>query len=426
MTKKTDKAPAVKIPTIDEATTKLADFFAHNPYSTVEKAKSEDGLEVIKPWNDPSLILEIDENFDALAAALNAVKLPERLSGLWHREEKRLEIIWTAFKLPKSQAELQDRKFTFTHKGVTHTCEFGKASERLLAIARQAHPRTISETNHRNIQSFSYYARFPDEQDGLGEARSFWISDIDWNEEDVLDLANHLNFHMTYFDGLAPTVLIHAAINEPMIPKKTRFIRGSFPKAIECTPLDENLLSFWSFADTGNPMLRFLLYYRILEYAAYHFVIDDVRDQLRKIVMSPDLRNDMSRSIGAMMGVMGATKLQDSQRLRAMARKAIEPSLLWRDLNANFDFFTKDTKFDGGFVVRAPIGKNDKEPNFGINEVERVVDRFREIRNALSHGKDQESSGVIRPTPENLNLFRPWVHLIATAAGEVVLYGTNH
>lgn len=54
--------------------------------------------------------------------------------------------------------------------------------------------------------------------------------------------------------------------------------------------------------------------------------------------------------------------------------------------------------------------------------MDQVSDAFRKIRNALSHGKDQETTGVIRPTPKNVNLFQPWVHLISAAAGEVVLY----
>ncbi|UNK80446.1 hypothetical protein MNQ96_05035 [Sphingopyxis granuli] len=424
-----EKKPVEKpeLPSIDDATAKLAPFFELNPYSTVEKPDADDGLKIVKPWNDPSLILDVDEHFDDLAQALNAVKLPERLSALWHSDTKRLEVIWTAFKLPKSQAEMKDRSFVFRHRGKTFACEFSDSSDRLMAIARSARPRTISQTNHRNIQSFSYIAQFPDEKDGsFDRARSFWINDLDWDEADVIDVITHLNFHMTYFDGLAPTVLVHAAVNEPMVPKKTRYIRGTFPDEIDCTPLDENMLSFWSFADTGNPMLRFLLYYRILEYAAYHFVTDEVRDQMKRTLLAPDLRSDIGKAIAEMMGAMGSMKLSDSQRLSTLARKVVDPALLWRDLNANVDFFTKDTKFDGGFTVKAPIGKSDKQENFGVAGVERVVDRFRAIRNALSHGKDQESSGVIRPTPENVNLFRPWVHLIATAAGEVVLYGTKH
>lgn len=417
------------LPSIDEATEGLANFFKLNPASTLQEMSDGKTYEIAKPWGDPSLALEIECNFDDLAKALNSVKLPERFSALWHEDDKRLEVIWTAYKLPASQQEIQDRDFTFKHKGVAHKCNFGLSSDRLSIIARHAKPRTISDTNHRNIQSFSTFERVRKKEganmDSFDGARSFWISDVEWNEEEVVDLAGHLNFHMKYFDGQTPTVVVHPAANEPVATKRTRYIRGEFPQHIDSAPLNENMLSFWAFAEVGNPMLRFLLYYRILEYASYHFINDEVREQLKRIVLSPDLRSNADRSIGEMMAAMGTIKLSDAQRLRALVRKEVDPGLIWRDLTANSDFFTKDTNFDGGFTVRAPFGKTDKEENFGLSGLERVADRFRDIRNALSHGKDQETSGVIRPTPQNVNLFRPWVHLIATAAGEVVLYGTG-
>jgi hypothetical protein len=199
-------------------------------------------------------------------------------------------------------------------------------------------------------------------------------------------------------------------------------VAGKFPEFVESSTVDENLLSFWSFADSGNPMLRFLLYYRILEYAAVHFIDDGIRSELKKLILTPDLKNDLGLSIEKMVSAMSVSKLADSQRLRSLVRASVNPELLWRDLDANKEFFSKDTNFEGGFCVRSPIGKNDTLSTFGVNGVERLADRFRDIRNALSHGKDQEKGGVIRPTTGNGQLFGPWVHLIATAAGEVVLF----
>jgi hypothetical protein len=425
-----EQAQQAKLPTVDEATAKLADFFELNPYSTLAATDSGDDLEILTPWGDASVVLEIEDGFELLSEALNAVKLPERFSALWHKDDKRLEVIWTAYKLPESQKEIHTRSFVFAYCGTEHKCEFGKSSERLMTIARHTKPRMISDTNHRNVQSFAAYERLRKRDGGIphesfDDPRSFWISDVEWDEVKVVEMVNHLNFHMRYFDGQTPTVLVHPATNEPMVPKRTRYIRGDFPAHIDCQALDENMLSFWSFAESGNPMLRFLLYYRILEYGAYHFVEDEVREELKRIILAPDLKSNVNRSIGSMMSAMGAMKLSDAQRLRALVRRAVRRELIWRDLKANIEFFSKDTSFDGGFTVRAPIGKNHTEESFSANDLEKVVDRFRDIRNALSHGKDQETSGVIRPTPENVNLFRPWVHLIATAAGEVVLHGTH-
>jgi hypothetical protein len=418
-----EKSETNILPSVDEATEKLTGFFAKNPYSTVTELESRAGFEILKPWGDTSLSIIIIEDFEATAEALNAIKLPERFSAIWHEDVRKIEIVWTAFKLPSSQKEIDGRKFTFSHKGCEHKCEFGKSSERLLALAKVVQPLTISETNHRNMNSL---AAFVEEDGGAGHMldypRSFWIDNISWDEAVVVDTINHLNFYMRYYDGLSPTVLIHPANNETVVPKKTRYVSETFPAHVESSVVDENLLSFWSFADTGNPMLRFLLYYRILEYAAVHLIDDSIRCELKKLILTPDLKHDLGRSIEKMVGAMSSSKLSDAQRLRALARASISPKLLWRDLDANKDFFIKDTVFEGGFVIRSPIVKNDSSETFGVSGVERLSDRFRDIRNALSHGKDQEKGGVIRPTNGNGKLLAPWVHLIATAAGEVVLF----
>lgn len=425
-----EAAPSVPaadvLPTLDEAAAKLAPFFQANPYSTIELAENDASkLQISKPWGDSSIAIIVSGGFDRLADVLNALVLPERFSAIWHSDLRRLEVIWTAYKLPEVWQVLFGRKFKFEHRGLEHPCEFGASSERLLTLAEYVIPQTVSETAHRNMPSFRALALSKGRGDAASrfdQPRSFWIGNVDWNEAAVVDLVSHLNFYMRYFDAVTPTVLVHADQGEPVATKRTRYVRGKFPTEIVSRELDENLLSFWAFAAEGNSMLRFLLYYRILEYAAVHFIDDNIRDELRKLILSPDLRSDLARSVENMVGAMSATKLSDAQRLQGLMRKAVDPGLLWRDIKANIAFFSKDTNFEGGFVVKGIVGANDTEASFRPRGPENVADTFRKIRNALSHGKDQETAGVIRPTRKNFEMFRPWVQLIATAAGEVVLY----
>lgn len=414
------------LPTIDAAAEKLAPFFETNPYSTIDRSGENPAwLQISKPWGDPSVAFIIEEGFDRLAETLNGVVLPERLSGIWHRDTRKLEIIWTTYRLPAIWEEVFGRKFTFEHRGSRHSCEFALTSDRVMILAEHFRAVGVSETGHRNMPSFRSMAVFraaKQEAAHLDKPRSFWIDNIDWDEGLTLDLITHLNFFMRYFDGLTPVVLVHAGQTEPQIPKRTRYIRNKFPSVIVSSELDENLLSFWSFAEDGNAMLRFLLYYRILEYAAVHFIDNAIRDDLRKLLLAPDLRANLSQSVEQMVGVMSATKLSDAQRLQGLMRKGVDSALVWRDIKANIGFFSKDTDFDGGFSIRAIVGANDTEATFQARGLENLADALRKIRNALSHGRDQETKGVIRPTRKNFELFRPWVHLIATAAGEVVLY----
>jgi hypothetical protein len=86
------------------------------------------------------------------------------------------------------------------------------------------------------------------------------------------------------------------------------------------------------------------------------------------------------------------------------------------------DFFTSPTTFDGGFVLDPLLPKNPTEDHFchsGIPQFSRFI---RDIRNALSHGRDIRTVSVIAPTHRNFSLLEPWVILMNVAAGEVILY----
>ena len=175
---------------------------------------------------------------------------------------------------------------------MSHNCEFGLSSDRLITLARFVDAQAISETVHRNLLSFRALARARErgkQLPHLDQPRSFWIDNVDWDEAQVLDLIAHLNVFLDLLQQAFANCLIHQDVQEPRTAKRTRYIRGKFPVQIEGRRLDENLLSFWSFAQEGNAMLRFLLYYRILEYAAVHFIDDTIKDDIRKILIAPDV-----------------------------------------------------------------------------------------------------------------------------------------
>ncbi|MGW8202460.1 hypothetical protein ACWGM0_07920 [Sphingomonas bisphenolicum] len=412
-----------------EAKLKLATFLKDNPPAEIIEADvgGDSSLRIVKAWGDRSLALAIDpDKIDTLSDALNSVKLSERLSAIWHKDSGDLEIIWTAHNLPKSQNEVANRSFNFELGGKSYVCEFGRSSPRLLTIAEHFVPLTMSPTFWRNLQSFSQYSRLPEERRkrvGLDEPRSFWIHNIKWNEEVFINTIYNLNFYLTYFDDRSPNIIIHDPhdASEKQI-QRTRYIRGSFPTEIKGGELESNLLTFWASAYEERPMMSFLQYFRIIEYAATHFIDSSVKLELRKILMSPDLNSNITNSVEKIIGSVNITKLEDSQRFKAVIRHCVDPKLLWRDVSQHLSLFSKETKFDGGFSVRPLVSGDDKEATFCTRGIDSFADSARKIRNALSHGKDLETSGVITPTTRNVKLLQPWLHLMATAAGEVVLY----
>jgi hypothetical protein len=413
---------------LEKTRQRLAPFMAADPLSRVVEVGKGDEVEILilRPWGDKSVVLRCPDPLDELADALNPVRLPERLTAIWHGDSRELEVIWTAFNLSEAQKEISGRAFSFQFRRKTHKCEFKRSSDRLLSIAKFSVPILTGTTNHRNLQSFSAYADSKPEDRSelsLGEPLSFWIGNITWNENQVIPLVQNLNFYLSYYDDYSSTVLVHppdsAEINNS---RKIRYLIGSFPQEIRARELDENLLSFWYGAHSAEPMTKYLLYFRIIEYGSTQYLDQKVHRELRRILSVPHVNANNIDTITKIMDQLRLDKLSDSQKLNGAMTYIVNPHLIWAEIQANAAFFGKETRFDGGFKVSALHHKDDTEERFCTNGMEAFSNSIRKIRNALSHGKDMETTGVITPTTRNFQLLKPWLHLVATAAGEVVLH----
>jgi hypothetical protein len=114
--------------------------------------------------------------------------------------------------------------------------------------------------------------------------------------------------------------------------------------------------------------------------------------------------------------------MDEVPRFDSLLREALDPKLLWREIENNLAAFTTKVTFKGGFTIDPITSIGSSESHFlpqGITVFSKTV---REIRNALSHGRDQKTSTVIAPTTSNFGRLQPWVSLMAVAAGEVILY----
>jgi hypothetical protein len=424
-------SPKTKL--VVDAKRDLAIFFANNPLASCDARRLPSGdheVLINKPWGDSSLAIRLpsapDPDAVALVAALNDLVLPERLTAVWHVDTKRLEIIWTAFKLPAVWQEVQDRKFEFEYAGNIHTCRFDRSSDRLILLGKHYAAQFDSSTNFRNLHAYWLYAHFQESARrvfNVEKPLSFWIDNIEWNEIDTIVLLEHLNFYLTYYDRRGPWIILHTPAAEPVLAERTRYLQGPFPDRIVARPLDGSLLSFWVSAVAGNPMLAFILYYRILEYAAFNFVDYEVRGNIRKLLSAPNLSGEsLDHIIAQIMDFIALKSIDDIQKFRRVIKINVDPKLLWRDVQANIGVLSSDMEFDGGFVMKRLIPPNETERGFCERGIDAFTDSIRVLRNTISHGKNQETAGVVAATARNVQLLRPWQHLIATAAGEVVLY----
>jgi len=412
---------------IEEATSALKDFLTHNKYSAIElHEKSQTDLVVARPWNDKSLFLHLSEDQDELFEALNNVILPERFTAIWHRDSGDFEVIYTAWPLEGSQAELVDRSFTFSFRGKSYQCKFAPSSPRLLTIAKNSEPIGPSSTDHRNLRSYQYFIETkndPDKPEFLDLSPvSFWVSGVQWDDESVVDLARHLNFYMSYYDFSSPAIIIHPPKQESTSLPRTRYIAQKFPQQIEAEELSSNLMHFWEASKTGDVFRRFLYCYQILEYSSYYSVEDNIRRSIRKVLTTPHRRDEMDSMIIKIIDHVAESKVWEGNKLESLLRAVVDCRLVWNEIQKHREYFLNPIQFDGGFHLRPLIVEKSTFETFAHDWYSRFAQTIRSIRNALSHGKEQSMSSVITPTYTNFYSLRPWGHLISIVAGEVVVY----
>jgi hypothetical protein len=408
-------------PYFDKAKARLGKFFEANSASSLRNAGSE--VLIDKPWGDSSLAIMVPHNFGELAIALDNVFLPPQLTAIWHSDKKELEVIYTAYKLPPYAAEVIGRKFKFTYEGVLHTCEFAKSSDRLLTIAKHTLPLTASVSQHRNMNSYANYMQMSEDDRDRYQMNpiSFWIRKIpDWNDDKIIQFVTHLNFYLSYYDALGPNVIIH--FNETFGPTpQTRYRAGKFPNNITARALDENLMSLWGAAQTGDAARRFLYFYRIIEYSSLLYVEENVKGAMRRILAAPNLADDFHGACEKLFVAMSESRMDDVARFNAVVRECVDINHLWREISLNISAFNTETVFDGGFKLGPIVGIGLTADQFAVKGHEIFARAIREIRNALTHGRDLKSSMIILPTRKNFRLLEPWVQTMSIAAGDVVL-----
>jgi hypothetical protein len=174
---------------------------------------------------------------------------------------------------------------------------------------------------------------------------------------------------------------------------------------------------------SGDPIRRFLYCYQIIEYAAVSAVEENIRKSIKKILLNPMVVDAASESTQRIIEFVGESKVHDSQKIDNLIRESVNPLLIWREIENNISFYSKQIVFDGGFSLD-PIARSGWNfEDFKVSGLTAVSSALRRIRNALSHGKDQKTMLVIAPTTGNFEKLQSWVPIASIIACEVIVYG---
>ncbi len=419
---------------MSSTTPNLTGFLELNTSSKL--VDDDDGDWIIEqPWGDASITINVNENDNELISALNNTSLHESFSGIWHKDTGCLEIIYAI--IPKSTVDGNDlfkRKFKFKFEGLNIECSFEQSSRCLEIISKNTNPAgPMSATSYRNLSSFFNFNAIADSAQNFPDfikdyykesgAWSFFIRGIPFLDENVVNIVNHLNFYMTYYDSNTPTVLIHSSKADIDAERpRERYILGDFPEAIEAQKIDGNLLNFWQASEAGDAARRFLYNYQILEYSSFYVLEDDIQRDIRRIVGSPHASANVGRTIEQIIEVYSLAKMAEPQKFDLLLKKYVNPEVVWREIENDKDIFSAEMVFEGGFSIQPLINRKWNLSDFKVGWVPALPNTLRNLRNALSHGREQRMAAVITPTQENLRLLRYWVPIVAATAREVMIY----
>lgn len=402
----------------DELRGALDEFFHLNPNSAYQ-ATDGGGL-IERPWLDDTLQISVKYGDQELIQGLNSVHLPPRFTAIWHKDTKDIEFIWSVT-LPDNP--YLSRSFEFRFHDRTYRCEFGDASTRLLTLANATRPVAPSTaTQYRNLLGIQSGRISLASRPGItAQFSSFWIRNVEWDEANIVELAQHLNFYVSLYDPISPFILIHAPDISSRSPMPAA-LPSLFPQTIVGRPLDSYLLLLWETARTREPFLQFLYLYQILEYAAFYHLDEEAAAKVKRLLASPDAILRVDETIHGLIDAVVDLRGQDEAKIAAVIKLVIEPDSLWPSFEVEASSFSSDVTFDGGFRLQALIREGWSLEDFRTGGFPKVADYYRRMRNALSHGRERRMTDVIHPTDRNAALLGPWLLPLRRIAAHAILY----
>lgn len=396
----------------------LRPFLDSNPESRV--ARSDDGdIHLERPWGDSSVVVELSQE---LVDDLNALRLFPTFSGMYHLDTGDMEFIFGP--VPEG-SPYRSRTFEFDYSATSYTCEFAPASERLRRIAQSATPAGPPRNSfYRNLVFISPPGgseRANRRHEHPEDPISFWIREAPLDQEVLVEISNHINFYMRYYDPRTPMIVVHEPDPElagPTRPKANR----PFPNKIAGASIDPVLLGFWQAAmDATDPARALLHHYQILEYGAFYHIDQTIRIEAVRLLKQPDALSHPELTASRLLDVLARENREEHEKLYRLFRSLLEPEELWDAIRHCAEHFTRAVEFDGGFEIEPLLAEPTKE-DFLRRWDPHVAKTLRHLRNALVHGRERREVDIILPTRRNHELLKPWVIPAEVAASRVMVF----
>lgn len=406
----------------------------NNP--SIEIKEETEHINIEHLWTDDTFMLRYAKDTDF--SVLTDIELPNELCAIFHKTTQTLELIYAPLsdKIPHLT-----RKTTFYFRGIEFKSEFKEPSNELIFISKGFKELDVpSDSNHRNLRQFRDLYREDQQTSQMKvyfkdkKPYCFFITgDFKKIKNEFVSFAKHLNIYIRFFDRKAPVINIvnvEPKIEDYKIPCKTNDVEH--PVAIATNEIDQVALDLLHIAnETGNPRLKYLFHYQVLEYFAYYYLDEELKRKLSNLLKSPDILHNYSNYSKVIIEELKdyTNNTSDKQKLTKLISDYLTVDDIQSELKCNLKYFSNDIEFDGHFKLPAlitdekifdKIYSEAKETKEKKKEKERlrqelinsIADRIERIRNVLVHIRESRENKVIYPTRNNNRKLLPYLYLV--------------
>jgi hypothetical protein len=406
----------------------------NNP--SIEIIEDDDFYNLKNLWLDKTFGFKYSKETDF--SELENIELPIELSAIFHKKTQTLEFIYAPL---LELIPFLNRKTSFYYKGLEFKTEFKEPSNSLVLLSNGFEElEPDDESNYRNLRQFRDFYR-KDQQSSQMKTYyedkkpfCFFISgDFKKIKNEFIPFCKHINVYLRFFDRKAP--IIHIVNIEPKIEDFTIPCKSDeieYPSKIVTNNIDPVALDLLHIAnETGNPRLKYLFHYQVLEYFAYYYLDEELKRKLSNILKNPDILHNYGNYSKIIIEDLKeyTNNNSDKHKLTKLVSDYLTVDDILSELKSNMKFFSTDIEFDGHFKLPALISdakifdkiyseaKESKEKKKEKEKIKQdlinsISDRIERIRNVLVHIRESRENKVIYPTKNNNTKLLPYLYLI--------------
>ena len=99
--------------------------------------------------------------------------------------------------------------------------------------------------------------------------------------------------------------------------------------------------------------------------------------------------------------------------MKKVIEEYCDPSVVWKEIENDKEFFCQNHSFQGGFELKPMIATDTTAATWKTMWMPKLYEQLTKIRNSLVHARERRENRVILPTKANNKLLSHYIPVIA-------------